>query len=73
MRFGVTVLDDDDTVFGFNLGAGVGYNLTDSLTLEAMYRYVAFMDAEVTANGDPVTSETTVDAHVAEIGLRFKF
>ena len=57
----------DDTTFGFNIGGGVGVEVVEDVTLEAMYRYMSFVDAEL---GD---KEVNVDAHTATVGVRFEF
>jgi len=67
-----TVVDDEDTVFGYHLDAGVSYDVTDKLALEAMYRYTSFVDVELTSV-DGVTSETDVDSHNVLVGARYGF
>lgn len=46
---GNPLADDDDTVFAYQLGVGVGYQISPTVTLTADYRYFA------TADGDFVT------------------
>ncbi len=67
-----TVQDDEDTVFGYHLDAGLSYDVTDRLALEAMYRYTQFVDVELTSE-DGVTSETDVDSHNIVVGARYGF
>lgn len=69
---GGTVMDDEDTVFGYHLDAGVSYDVTDKLALEAMYRYTSFVDVELTAR-DGATSETDLDSHNVLVGARYGF
>ena len=65
-------VDDEDTVFGYNLGAGLGLALTDDVELEALYRYMSFTGGEFTdTDGDTVDAD--IDAHTATVGVRFKF
>ena len=58
---------DADTVFGYNIGAGVGVEVVEDWTVEAMYRYMAFEGAEVF--GD----EADINAHTGTVGLRVEF
>jgi opacity protein-like surface antigen len=67
-----TVMDDSDTVFGYHVDAGLSYDVTDRLALEAMYRYTSFVDVELTAR-DNATSETDVDSHNVVVGARYGF
>lgn len=51
LGFAKIELDDvdynaDDTVFAYQVGAGVGYALSKNVTLDAKYRYFATSDAE---------------------------
>lgn len=41
---------DEDTVFAYQFGAGLGYAVTDKITIEAGYRYLSGQDAKF--NGD---------------------
>ena len=67
-----TVMDDSDTVFGYHVDAGLSYDVSDRLALEAMYRYTSFVDVELTSR-DNVTSETDVDSHNVVVGARYGF
>ena len=67
-----TLLDDDDTVFAYHLDAGLSYDVTDRIALEALYRYTNFTDVELTSL-DGTTSETDVDSHNVLIGARYGF
>lgn len=67
-----TVMDDEDTVFGYHLDAGLSYDVTDQLALEAMYRYTSFVDVELTSR-DGATSETDLDSHNVVVGARYGF
>lgn len=48
---GIPLADDDDTVFAYQFGAGVGYEISPTLTLTADYRYFATADGEFTDAG----------------------
>ena len=38
--------DDHDTVFAYQVGAGIGYAINDRITVECKYRYLATTDPE---------------------------
>ncbi len=67
-----TALDDDGVAFGYHLDAGVTYNLTDAVALEALYRYQQFVDVELTTeNGN--TEDVDVSSHNFIAGVRVGF
>lgn len=45
--FGIQAVDDEETVFAYQLGVGVGYEVSPTLTLTADYRYFATDDVEL--------------------------
>ena len=65
-------LDDSATAFGYHLDAGVSYDVTDAITLEAMYRYQSFVGAELTTTSGN-TEEVDLDSHNVLIGARVGF
>lgn len=65
------IMDDDDIGFGYNIGAGVAFEVAEDVIIEGMYRYMSF-DAELEAV-DGTESDVDVDAHTATIGIRFEF
>lgn len=65
-------LDDSATAFGYHLDAGVSYDVTDSVTLEAMYRYQSFVGAELTTTSGN-TEEVDLDSHNVLVGARIGF
>ena len=69
---GGTLLDDDDTAFGYHLDAGLTYDITDQIAVEALYRYTSFVDVEVTAV-DGTTTEDNLDSHSVLVGARYGF
>ncbi|MFK7791553.1 MAG: outer membrane protein [Devosiaceae bacterium] len=70
---GATVLmDDDDTNFTWQLAGGVGYDLTEQVTLEGMVRYQSIMDVNLTSTGG-VASSTDLNNTSALVGLRYRF
>lgn len=67
-----TALDDSATAFGYHLDAGVSYQLTDAVALEALYRYQSFINAGVrTENGN--SEDIDVDSHNILVGARVGF
>ena len=59
--------DDDDIVFAYQLGAGIGYGISENLTIQAGYRYFA------TADPDFSGTEAEVASHDIYLGMRFYF
>lgn len=69
---GTLFVDDDDTVFAYQFGLGVAFDLSDLLTLDLGYRYFATLDPEFTdVDGD--TFESEYGGHNLDVGLRIKF
>ena len=67
-----TALDDTATAFGYHLDAGVSYQLTDAVALEALYRYQSFINADLrTENGN--TEDVDIDSHNLLLGARVGF
>lgn len=67
-----TALDDSATALGYHLDAGVTYQVTDAVALEALYRYQSFVDAEVrTENGND--QKLDLDSHSILAGVRVGF
>lgn len=70
-----TVMNDDDTAFLWQVSGGVGYQMTDQITLEGMVRYQSIMDVELTstAAGGSLGSSTDLNSTSALVGLRYRF
>ena len=71
---GVSVLlaDDDDWVFAYQAGAGVGYEVNPNTVISLGYRFFATADPDfTTVDGDPFDAE--YQSHNIEIGVRFFF
>lgn len=67
-----TALDDTATAFGYHLDAGVSYQLTDAVAVEALYRYQSFINAGLrTENGN--TEDVDIDSHNLLVGARVGF
>ena len=64
-----------DTVFAYQAGAGVGYALTDTLTLQLGYRLQAVAGLTFTGSNAMATTraETDLLIHFLEIGVRHRF
>ena len=74
---GVTVVDDDDTVFAYQFGAGIGYVASTSQTFE---EYVFTLDYRYFATADPTLTDTAgsgfdseYSSHYIGVGLRFQY
>ena len=60
-------VDEDDTVFAYQAGAGLGFAVTERITLFGGYRYFATADPEF----EGVDAE--YGSHNIEAGVRFEF
>lgn len=60
-------LDEDDTVFAYQVGAGVGYAINEKVTLDLKYRYFATSDPEFD------TTEMEYSSHNFYAGIRVAF
>lgn len=66
---GGDIFDGDDIVFAYQGGAGLAFDLTDRLTVDAGYRYFATDDANFRDSGNDVDFEYT--QHIAMLSLRY--
>ena len=69
-------LSGTDTVFAFQIGAGVGYEYSDALTIQVGYRMLNASDLEFSgssAMGSTATATTEMLVHLFEIGIRYRF
>jgi opacity protein-like surface antigen len=64
---GTPDFSDDDSVFAYQVGLGIGYAVTDKVTLDVKYRYFAAEDAEFD------TTEVEIASHDILLGVRFNF
>lgn len=60
----------NDKDFAYNLTAGVSYDLTQRISLDVAYRYLAIPDVTFSAFGGSVTDD--VNIHQVNAGLRLK-
>ena len=69
---GTQLVDDDDSVFTYQAGAGLGYAIGENVTLDLEYRYFATEDPKfVDSAGDSFDSEYA--AHSVTISVRYAF
>ncbi len=71
-------LSDTDTVLAFQLGAGVGYQYSDALTIQMGYRMLNASDLEFSGSntaglGATAMATTEMLVHLFEIGIRYRF
>ena len=69
---GVPLADDDDTVFAYQFGTGLGYQISPATTISLDYRYFATDDPEFN-DVDGLPFEAEYESHVIRIGVRFNF
>ncbi len=68
--------DDDKTAWGWTLGAGVEYAVTDALSARVEYRYTDLGDTDVRVEndeGEGVDGKTDNDFHAVRVGLSWHF
>ncbi len=69
---GIPLADDDDTVFAYQLGAGVEFAFNPSASLVFGYRFFSTADPDFTfLDGTPFSAE--YHRHDTRVGLRFYF
>jgi opacity protein-like surface antigen len=72
---GSTVVDDDDTVFAYQVGAGVAIDLSENFILDFKYCYFGLGDHDFPDRGN--NSATDLDnefaSHNITIGFRYSF
>jgi len=68
---------EDDNLFTYQLGAGIGYAMSEALTLDLRYRYLGFQDFESSyyepSLGTNVKDTVKISSHNITVGLRFAF
>lgn len=63
--------DEDDTVFAYQIGAGLRYALSEMVTLDCRYLYMGSQDMEVSEGNN--TAEIEIANHSLILGLRVNF
>ena len=61
---GIANTNEDDTVFGFQVGAGVGYAVSGTVSLDVKYRYFGTSDPEFD------TTDVEYSSHNVYAGVR---
>lgn len=71
---------DDDTLFGYAIGGGLDYAVTDQISIGGQYLYTSFDDAEAAVTyslaGEPdlsARSDDTIDFHRIEAKVSYRF
>jgi outer membrane autotransporter protein len=70
---GVVSGDDDDTDFAWQVGAGIGYQVSNSVDVQIGYRYVDFGKADIDFDENAGNFEADLFAHEVFAGMRWKF
>ena len=70
---GVELIDDDDDIFAFQVIAGVGYEITDSLNIFAQARYRNGEDSDVKSSVLPTDIDIEVESYIYDIGIKYSF
>ncbi|MFZ5675994.1 MAG: outer membrane protein [Pseudomonadota bacterium] len=73
---GLTNDDDDKTKWGWTLGAGIEYAVTDALSARIEYRYTDLGKTDVRVENEEgfgVDGETDNDFHAVRVGLSWHF
>ena len=72
---GTLRVDDDDTVFGVNLGVGANYNITEKIFIGVEGKYILTTDAEFqgAALGIPFKIESDLNGFIFTGNLGFRF
>lgn len=66
-----TNFDESDTVFAYQVGAGIGYNVNEKMTVTFGYRYFATADPEGQSSTDKI--ETEYSGHNLLVGINYRF
>lgn len=72
-------LSDTDTVFAFKVGGGLGYELTNHITLQVSYRFFKTNQLEFKGRNslgnfvNTVSATTDLQGHLFEVGARYRF
>ncbi len=64
--------DDSAWAFAYQIGAGIGYRLSDSVVIQLGYRFMNTNDFELIWD-DGSTVKSDVQAHGLEVGIRYRF
>jgi len=64
-------IDETDTVFAYQFGASLGYQLNPDTVVGLTYRFFGTTDPEFTSGATTIDAENFI--HAVEVGLRVKF
>lgn len=70
---GIPLVDGDDVVFAYQLGAGIGFQVSPRLTVTADYRYFATADGEFSATAGGTVFDGEYSNSTILIGVRTTF
>ncbi|MBY0568491.1 MAG: outer membrane beta-barrel protein [Hyphomonadaceae bacterium] len=70
---GVTIVDDDATVFAYQLIGGASFDISERTALFAQYRYRATEDVETDVSLFDANLDIENRASIIEAGVRFRF
>ena len=68
----VTAMNDADNGLIWQIGGGIGYEVTENITLEAAYRYMQVENISLTAV-DGTVSNVPIHQHQGLLGVRYGF
>jgi len=66
------VLNDKASAWGYHLDAGASYAVSENVSVETMYRWQNFVDADLRA-ADGSDTNLDLESHNLYAGLRYKF
>ena len=66
------VMKDEASAWGYHLDAGASYAVTENVSLETMYRWQNFVDADLRAT-DGSKTNLDLESHNVYAGMRYKF
>lgn len=70
---GTRIIDDDDNVFAWQVGAGLGIDITENIVLDLAYKYFGAADQEYDNLTSTVNFENEYGNHTFTIGFRYHF
>ena len=71
--FGTTIADDDTTVLAYQAKVGVAYEFSPAWEGTLGYRFFGTEDADFVAPDSSPFSTDGIQAHIVEVGFRFRF
>ncbi len=70
---GVLLADDDTTVFAYHVKVGVAYEFSPAWAGTLGYRFFGTEDADFVDSSGAAFSTDGIQAHIIELGMRFRF